>query len=207
MRIRNVVLALCLGAASLLAAVPAQATPVTYSFDTSMLDPLAGTYSLDFQLVSPDYPVATGNTATIDHVSFGGGSATGTGYYGPNGGVSGDLVSTPLTLFVAGFFNSFTADFVPGSLIAFDLDLTNIAPAGLFPDQFSFAILLNGIELATSDPTGANKLLTVDLTRGAAPSVNQYALPSIPEPGTLSLLTLGLVVVAFRGVRRTATPA
>lgn len=203
MWMRNAIVALCVGAASLMLPSRAQAAPITFTFDTSMLSPLAGVYSLDFQLVSPDYPSLTGNSATVSSVTFGGGSASGTSYYPANGGVSGSLTSLPLTLFVADFFNSVTADFVPGSMLSFALDLTNVGPAGAFPDQFSMAILLNGLELATSDPTGANKLLSVDLTGGSV-SANQYALAvaPVPEPATWALLAFGLTAVAVRGRRR-----
>jgi len=176
----------------------ANASPVPYTFDTSLLV-APGTYSLDFQLTSSESP--TGNSATLTNFLFGGGSVLGTSFYPPNGGVAGSVGAPPLVLTVTDSFNSVTQDFTPGLSLSFTLDLTNLAPAGLIPDQFSFAILRNGVEVATSDVLGANKLLRADLAGDqAGPVVSQYA--AAPEPATLVLFAVGLLGAAAIARRR-----
>ena len=111
----------------------------------------------------------------------------------------------PLVLSATAFFNSFTQDFIPGAFLKFTLDLTNSGPVGLTPDQFSFAILLDGFEVPTGDALGFNKLLRADLTGALnGPDVLHYAVTAaaaVPEPASLLLLGSGLMTLAAR--RRT----
>jgi hypothetical protein len=86
------------------------------------------------------------------------------------------------------------------------LDLTtNVVSPN--PDQFSFAILdPNGNAIPTSDPTGFDNLMTINLD-SATPTPNIYSdLVSVtsptatPEPSSLFLLASGLL--AFSIVRK-----
>lgn len=189
--------AVLVAAAALLLPATSEASSIAYSFDTSMLNPAAGVYSLDFQFTSND---ATGtNSATISNLVITGGSLLTTQYYAPSGGYSGALTSS-VVLSTTDFFNSFTQDFTPGAMVSFLLDLTNVAPSGLIPDAFSFSILLDGASVATLDPTGSNLLLQVDLTGGTTfGGGGQFALPGsvspVPEPSTYALFGLGMLVL------------
>lgn len=179
-----------------------EAAGITYTFDTSSLNPAAGLYSLDFQLTSNDQSGA--NVATISNLAIAGGALLPTQYWPSSGGAAGDL-SSSVTLTTTDFFNSFTQDFLVGSMLSFVLDLTNIAPTGLIPDAFSFGILLNGTEVATLDPTPASKLLRLDLTGGSAPMGGQFGLPPaapVPEPGTYLMVGVGMLIVGLRMRRR-----
>lgn len=180
-----------------------EAAGITYTFDTSSLNPAAGLYSLDFQLTSNDQ--SGSNVATISNLAIAGGALLPTQYWPSSGGAAGDL-SSSVTLTTTDFFNSFTQDFTVGSMVSFLLDLTNIGPTGLIPDAFSFAILLNGTEVATLDPTPASKLLRLDLTGGSGPTGGgQFGLvpaAPVPEPGTYLLVGVGMLFVGLRMRRR-----
>ena len=182
-----------------------EASTISYSVDTSSLNPLAGVYSLDFQLLSSDANGA--NSATIYNVVVTGGGLLGSLYYPPAGNVTGGLPSG-VTLTTTDAVNTYTQDFTVGSMLSFLVDLTNVAPTGLIPDAFSFAILLDGVEVTTLDPSGSNKLLQLDLVGGGSfgggGSFALAAAAPVPEPSTYVLTGFGMLLVFGLRQRRRA---
>jgi hypothetical protein len=174
----------------------------------------AGPFSLDFQLVG------TGNnTATLSNFQFGGGAADtfGNGLYDTSystGGFSGNANSSVTLTDTANFYNEFTQQFTPGSILSFQISLTtNVAD----PDQFSFGILDsagNDIPML-SDPFGA--YLVITLNSSTSPQGQTFANDpntpdqasgldigstgpltlgsAVPEPTTLTLLAVGMLTL------------
>jgi hypothetical protein len=141
-----------------------------------------------------------GNTATLSGISLGGGSAgavdltntTGTGTTAGNSLASGVSLNDATS-----FLNIFAQSFTAGSALTFVLDLTtNVVSPN--PDQFSFAIVdPNGNPIPTSDPTGFDNLVIINLD-STTPTTNIYSdLLSVtsptatPEPSSLLLLASG----------------
>jgi hypothetical protein len=174
---------------------------VTASFDTSSLiaNPV-GPFSSAFILTDGSGVGDGNNTATLSGFAFGGGSG------GPvmltMGGASGDLGSSVI-LMDTSFFNLLSSSFTPGSTLSFLLTLTTNVDSGFTPDQFSFVLLqADGSTVATTDPTGANSLLTVNID-SAAPSIGKFEVAEVPEPPTLFVVLAGLAYVLVRSyVRR-----
>jgi hypothetical protein len=166
----------------------------------------AGPFSLDFQLINGGQPFLTGqfddpNQATISNFNFFGGSPLGTptliGF--ASGSLSTQVVLTdPGTQNVASFVNEFSQPFAPGPLLTFHVNLTTnffeqigqfFDPNSQFfgqpplpPDQFSFGILdASGFEIPTTDPTGANRLIRVDInSNNPTIQVFQGIFPEVP---------------------------
>jgi hypothetical protein len=147
-----------------------------------------------------------GNTATLSGILLGGGSAgavdltntTGTGTTAGNGLTSGVSLND-----ATNFLNIFAQSFAAGSSLTFVLDLTtNVVSPN--PDQFSFVILdPNGSAIPTSDPTGFDNLMTINLD-STTPTTNIYSdLVSVtsptaaPEPSSLFLLASGLLAFSI----------
>jgi hypothetical protein len=175
---------------------------VPAAFDTSSLvaNP-AGPFSLAFVLTDGSGSGDGNNSVTLSNFAFGGGSG------GPvtltAGGATGDPASGVL-LTDSSFFNVLVVSFTPGSTLSFLLTLTTNVDPGLTPDQFSFVTLqADGSTLATTDPTGANSLLTINID-SAVPSVSTFQFAAVPEPSTL-VLTFAVVAVAL--VRRCLAPS
>lgn len=158
----------------------------TVTVDTTPLVGI-GPFTLDIQFID-----GTGlpgdlnnNTITLGNFSFGGGSAVGGGT--AVGGASGSLPAG-ITLHDTSFFNEYLQDFQPGTLLKFDVSVTNVFNPSGIPDLFTVAILdSSGIELPT---TGfANEFVAISLEGGAAPVVTaagstpgsqfQIAVPSV----------------------------
>lgn len=142
------------------------------------------------------------NTATLSGFGLGGGLAGAVDTLSTMGGATGNL-SSGVALIDSSFSNVFAQFFTSGAQLSFLLDLTTKVDAGLTPDQFSMYIYdpsTNSIA-TTSDPTGLNSLLTINLD-SSNPTIFNYdsALVSAtapvtptPEPATLLLLGSGLI--------------
>lgn len=193
------------------------------SLDTSGLIGNANApFALDFQLTSGDTTSGVVNTATLSLFTFGGGGNAGTGNpFAKSGNITGDLGST-VTLNTSGgtFFTEFSQYFTPGSLLTFQLDLTNNPQPGGTPDEFTFQLIDNTLgEISTTDPSGSNSLVIIDLTGGPlAPAINttngddvtttpqvSSATSAVPEPSAFWLialmLSLGVTLFAHRRFR------
>jgi len=128
----------------------------------------------------------------------------------------GNITGTgPWTFSDAGgsFFNELQIPFGPmGSAVTFSFTTSDNAPAGGFPDAFSFFIL--GTDLitpliTTNDPTGANALFVYSIGVGSqglsvySPEQTGFSfrvdpVRSVPEPATLLLLAAGLAAWSAR---------
>jgi hypothetical protein len=118
--------------------------------------------------------------------------------------------------------NELFQSFTPGATLKFDVSLTGNPDPGLFPDEFSFAILDNTLgEIPTTG--GGDAFLTVDITPqgpvfstfagdgaySAIPSPTITTVSSVvPEPGELSALGAVLFTGAFllRSITVVAAP-
>jgi len=178
--------------------------PQTIGFALSNFDSASNSVSLsafDFYLGSV---VSGSQDCTI------GGSISGTG-------CGGDL-STAITLEDAEPFAFFTQQFNPGSSLSFTVTTTN-SFSGDIPDAFGmFVCDGNVVTCYSDDPSGA--MLLLDLSGGplsptsfvtfaatehglSAPVVTAVGPgpdpAPVPEPGTLLLLSGGLIVMVRRG--------
>ena len=160
----------------------------------------AGPFSLNFQLNDGGSGDAN-NIATLSNFQFGGGSALGS----PStiGGASGDLSAT-VVITDTEFLNSFTQQFIAGSVLSFHLGLTtSVDSPGFAPDQFSFAMLDNsGGEIPTSGRAvvGSDVLLLIDID-SENPNVQVFELAptTAPVPEPSSWLLLGSVTIGLIG--------
>ncbi len=166
---------------------------VNVSVDTSSL---SGLFSVFFQMTDGGNGVH--NSVTVSNFSLG------TGTLLPDdsafGDVSGNLI-TGLTLSDGDFLNFFVQSFNPGLALSFQMTMSSLFDAAT-PDAFAFSILdASGAPITTSDPTGANSLLSV-FFNGQTPEIASYGaqVTPVPEPGTFALLGLG--VGAWLGLRR-----
>ncbi|HTS21714.1 MAG TPA: NF038129 family PEP-CTERM protein [Casimicrobiaceae bacterium] len=184
----------------LLAQQSAQAGVVTgsVSLDTSAL---AGTYEIAFVFTDGSGAGDANNTVTLSDFLFGAGGSPGTVDASLSaGGVGGDLASGA-SLIDSAFLNIFASSFTPGSVLSFDFALTtNVDPGGT-PDQLSMVLLGgDGTPVASTDPSGADSLLTVDIDSTdpvfatfasdltPAPIVTEAT--TVPEPPSLVLLIM-----------------
>jgi hypothetical protein len=125
------------------------------------------------------------------------------------GGVTGILPGDFTLDDTTQFFNELTAGTALGQKLVFDFQTTNLAPTGSFPDEFTLFILDPATQMSiipSSDPTGAESLLAIDLTGGSAPQASIYsplvtlgaptvATVAAPEPSSALLLTGSLLVL------------
>jgi hypothetical protein len=146
-----------------------------------------------------------GNTATLGGILLGGGAAGAVdtaNVFGSGGNANNDLSSSISLTDNSDFLNVFPQSFVAGTELSFHMDLTtNVVSPN--PDQFSFAILdPSGNPIPTSDPTGFDNLLTINLD-STNPRPNIYsnlvtvtAPTPVPEPSALLLIGTGLLALA-----------
>jgi hypothetical protein len=185
----------------------AAASPISITIDTSTIAGTAAQLALDF--VDGGSP---SNSVTVsDFVTDGTLGAPST-----SGGVSGSLPGT-VTLDDTSFFNELLTPIVLGSAISFTFDTT--ANGGVVPDEFSVFLLNDaGTQtlFPTTDPSGADALLTFDIT-GTPGALSLFAgvngeatvravepVSEVPEPATLTLSALGIGLV--RIARRRNSP-
>lgn len=129
------------------------------------------------------------------------------GANGPNSGsVSGALLgAVTLAASPSSFFNEYLQGTALGSTISFQLDATTNRPTGIgLPDTFALFVLDPTATYSlptTSDPTGADSLFTLQIDGSSGGIVSNYGagsgvgvtLTTVPEPGTLGLMALGLL--------------
>lgn len=174
---------------------------MTISLDTSGLTGTAAQLALDF--VGGPSP---SNTVTITNFLTDGALGVQT----PTGGSAGTLPGTVTLSDGTSFFNELLANMTLGSFLSFQVDTTNLGPAaGSFPDEFSLFLYDSGFNslIATSDPTGANAIATIDLTGAAITADTLYTSDATlgspvaaPEPSSLLLLATfaGLLLLLQR---------
>jgi hypothetical protein len=183
------------------------------SLNTSALQGNAnGPFALDFQLTSGDTTSGILNIASLSQFSFGNSGSAGAGQpFSNSGNASGSLAST-VSLSTSGgtFFNEFSQNFVPGNTLSFQLDLSNHPQSGPTPDEFTFQ-LIDGTtsEVTTTDPSGSNSLIVVDLngatvvpqiytTTSDGVSISPVVTSAAPEPGTCLLLSAVIIIAAIK---------
>jgi hypothetical protein len=202
---------------------------IDFSINTAPLaSSLAGPFSVDFQFVDGSGIGDANNTVTIGDIGFGGGSALGAPAL--TGGATGSL-SSGVSMVDNNFFNEFTQEFVPGTLLSFQATSTTNVDAGGVPDEFSFAILdSTGVEIPTEGlvSTGSDVFLNLNIDSPTTPSIASFASdparapaagggpidtgpPDVtvtavgtgtPEPATVFLSGVALALITLRKARR-----
>jgi len=183
---------------------------------------LAGAFSLRADtMVTVDTSALNGTSAQIAFDFIDGGSPSNSvtisgfttdGTLGsnqpPSGGVSGTLPGTVVLTDSCSscLFNEYLRDITLGSTFSFDLSVTTNPPDSMsFPDAFSL-FLLDSTEsplFPTTDPTGSNSLLTLNIDGSAIGDLSIYdssvstapANTTVPEPCTLLLMGTGLLLM------------
>jgi hypothetical protein len=156
----------------------------TVTVDTSTLLSIPGS-EIFFVLTDGSGTGDANNTATLSSFGFGGGSAGTLDLPSTTGGVSGDITSTA-SITDSAFTNVLAQFFTAGSAISFNLDLTTNVDAGPTPDQFSFAIFdPSGNPIPTSDPTGDDNLLVININSSNPTLVSYSDIVTITPPGAV----------------------
>jgi hypothetical protein len=174
----------------------------TININTAPLNGVSGFFVIDFLGGNP----VDGNTASISSFSSDWTLQSST----PSGGYSGDLIPGPLVLNDSQFFNEWSQMVTFGSSASFVLDLTTNFTSGGIPDDFSIYLLdSTGNPYATTDPTGADSLLNINVDQ-ALPGSMVYSsdfatltvtpLASVPEPPLVFLLPMGVFVLGWTRV-------
>jgi len=199
------------------------ATIKNFTINTSGVNGTPGKLAFD---ITTSNPGTSGNHVSIQNFAAPGAT---TGLPDTQGGlVSGDLIlhappATLTTIDTDSFFNELTVNFTKFSnSITFTLQLTeNPPPGGGPPDEFAL-FLLNSSGLPpfpTSDPLGANALITIDITGAAGGLVNVFSpavagannsvsvvvpggVEVVPEPAPVALVSAGLLLLIVSRARK-----
>lgn len=179
----------------------------TVTVDTSGLG-ASGPSEIFFVLIG-----TADNTGTLSSFGFGGGSAGTFDSVNSTGDVSGDMTSS-VSIDDDGFFtNVFAETFTAGSAISFVLNLTTNVASGPTPDEFGFAILdPGGNPIPTSDPTGNDNLMLINIDSSNPTPVSYSGLVTItpvgpvatPEPTAGPWLGVGLLMMVWFSRRRSS---
>ncbi|HEY6826370.1 MAG TPA: hypothetical protein VI259_05915 [Gemmatimonadaceae bacterium] len=178
------------------------ATPFTGSvqLDTSLL---ANPFEIAFVLTDGSGTDDGNTTVTLDNFAFGGGSAGAVDATLTSGDVSGTLGSG-FSMRDSSFIGIIAAAFTPGTALSFDF-LVDWTPEVVdAPDLFAFVLLgIDGTPIATTDPSGADALMTIESGVTPTPLVRTYtgdltpaplvATNGVDEPGTISMLLVALI--------------
>ena len=194
-------------------AAQAAATPFTGSvqLDTSLL---AGPFEIAFVLTDGSGSNDGNTTVTLDSFAFGGGSAGGVDASLTTGDVSGSL-DTGLSLRDSAFIGIIASTFTPGTALSFDFQIDWTPEVGGTPDLLAFVLLgIDGTPIGTTDPSGADALMTIETGVTSTPLVRTFTgdltpappvvTSSVPEPGTIPMLLVALIasVSAWRRSRK-----
>jgi len=134
----------------------AWASSFKITIDTTPIKGQSGFIVFDFAGGSP----AQKNTAAVSGFS----TDSTLGSVTPSGTLTGTLTPGPLTLSDSTFLNEWEQQATFGARMSFDLSVTTNNLPGSIPDEFSFYLLdKNQLPFPTTDPTGADALLAVDL--------------------------------------------
>jgi hypothetical protein len=184
-------------------ASPAGATLI--SFDTTTL---AGTSArLDFSLLDGDFDLGN-NNATIASITTDGSLGAADCSVGCSGG-------PPYTIDESLALGQYLQDLTLGSFLSFDLSFTTNFSGSNAPDRLSlllldpvtnFTLVDTNLDFPDDAVPVQDALLLVDLAPGAriqlASDTNPSVPGSIPEPGTIGLIGLGLALLSGHGIRR-----
>lgn len=189
-------------AAMLAWASGAAATPFVGSvqLDTSLL---AGPFEVAFVLTDGSGTDDGNTTVAVGNFAFGGGSAGGVDTAFTTGDVSGSF-DTDLSLRDSTFIGIIASTFTPGTALSFDFDVDSTPEAGGTPDLLAFVLLgADGTPIGTTDPSGADALLTIESGVTSTPLVRTFTgdltpaplvvTRSVAEPGTISMLLVALI--------------
>lgn len=159
----------------------AQSRQFNVLVDTTPVQGQAGYLALDF---------IDGNGLPDNIVGISGISTDGVlGTLSVSGDVTGDLSSGSLVLADSAFYNSALQSFVFGESLNFTVSATTEGPGAAFPDAFTFFIL-DGDQApyGTSDPTGADALLSLELTgEGAEPVIYSSDFATVTVQGAFEI--------------------
>lgn len=195
-----------LSGALLLSGLPHAASAVQVSLDTSALAGMAA--RLEFVLFDGDF--AANNTVTIGPIGGDGSTAALECSFGCSGG-------PPFILDDGPGFGQFYQDLTLGQRLGFTLGFSGNFSGSGTPDRLvlslldaatNFTLVDTDLDFATDALPFQDGLLFVDLDgsgriRPATSSTPELPV-SIPEPGTLTLLALGLALSGGRCRRRPA---
>src|SRR5579883_875140 len=128
----------------------------------------------------------------------------------PSGGVTGTLTPGPLSFTDTSFLNEWEQGLTFGSTMHFKLSVTTNFVSGGIPDSFSFYLLdKNQLPFATSDPTGADALVALDLS-SSNPALQVYtssfASIMVPTPTATATSTPTVTPTPARTPTPTQTP-
>lgn len=177
--------------------LPAHGESFAVTINTTPIQGQSGFFDFDFIGGSP----VQNNTATISNFATDATleSLTSTG------DAFGTISPGPGTLDDLQFFNELLQAETFGTNASFSLNLTTNVAIGGIPDSFSFFLLNTSRDpYATSDPTGADSLFTINIDQSSpTPQIFTSDFASVsfsgqssvtPEPSTCSLIAIGLAL-------------